>query len=467
MSLIKGGRMGGVLRWLLQVDRPVPPRSDEEIAAEVARNYHWNFGVNLLDGAAFWFGFSFASASTIMALYVSKLTSSPLAVGLLAVIAQAGWFLPQLFTANAVEQLPRKKPVVVNLGFFLERLPTWFWVVAALVAVQWPVLALTVFMVGFAWHNLGAGAVAPAWQDLLARCFPVNRRGRLLGTTMFIGAAAGALGSALSAWLLANLTFPTNFAVTFAIAASAITISWLFLALTREPVQPVTVPPQSNRQYWSGLPQIVRQDHNLRRFLIARMLMAFGSLGAGFVAVAAVARWHVPDSTVGVYTGALLVGQTVGNLTLGWMADRYGHKFSLEIAALASFTAFALAWQAPSASWYYLVFALMGVSMGAVIVSGILVVMEFCEPGRRPTYVGIANTSVGLVSILAPLLGAWLASVSYSWLFAVGAAVNLVAFFVMHWKVREPRWADVAYVDSGLTGEEQRARASESEQGIA
>ena len=46
-------------------------------------------------------------------------------------IAQAGWFLPQLFTANLTEQLARKKPVVVNLGLFLERLPVWLMVAAA------------------------------------------------------------------------------------------------------------------------------------------------------------------------------------------------------------------------------------------------------------------------------------------------------------------------------------------------
>ena len=39
-------------------------------------------------------------------------------------IANGGWFVPQLLTANTVEQLPRKKPVVVRLGFLLERLPS-------------------------------------------------------------------------------------------------------------------------------------------------------------------------------------------------------------------------------------------------------------------------------------------------------------------------------------------------------
>jgi hypothetical protein len=110
----------GTLRWLLQTGRPVPPRSDEEIAADVERNYRWNFSVNLLDTAGFMFGFSFISATTIVPLFISKLTVSPLPIGIAAVIAQSGWALPQIFTANSVERLARKKPILVNLGFSLS-----------------------------------------------------------------------------------------------------------------------------------------------------------------------------------------------------------------------------------------------------------------------------------------------------------------------------------------------------------
>ena len=40
---------------------------------------------------------------------------------------------------------------------------------------------------------LGAGVLAVSWQDLIARTFPVNRRGRLLGLTQFLGAGMGTL----------------------------------------------------------------------------------------------------------------------------------------------------------------------------------------------------------------------------------------------------------------------------------
>ncbi len=433
----------GAVAALLQLNRPVPPRTEDEIAAEVARNYPWNFAVNLLDGANFWFGLSFVSSSTIAPLFVSKLTTGSFAVGLVAVIANGAWFLPQLFTANFVERLPRKKPIVINLGFFLERLPMWLLVVASLAAGRSHALALVLFFIGYAWHGLGAGVIATAWQDMIARCFPVEQRGRFFGITNFVGAGMGAAGAGLSTWLLKTFAFPTSFTYIFIIASVALSLSWFFLALTREPVEPITAPKQSNRQFFARLPDILRRDHNFRRFLVARSLMTLGGMGWGFVTVAAVRRWGVPDSTVGIYTAAHLLGQTVGNLAFGFLADRFGHKLCLELGSVAATCAFALAWLAPLAGWYYVVFALLGVTLSSLLVSGILVSLEFSEPQRRPTYVGLSNTVVGLVGVTAPLLGAWLADVGYGWLFAASALVNLAALVAMRWWVREPRWMGV------------------------
>jgi len=429
------------LRWLLELDRPVPVRTKAEIAAEVERNYRWNFGVNLLDGAFFWFGASFASSSTIVPLFISKLTSSPFPIGLAAVIAQAGWYLPQLFTAAPVQRLARMKAVVVNAGLFLERLPLFVLVLSAVVAGQSPTWGLILFLVGYAWHSLGAGVVATSWQDLIARCFPVNRRGRLFGATQFVGAGMAALGAGFSTQILKGFTFPTNFVYCFVIAAIGISLSWVFLALTREPVQRSDAPQQSQRQFWASLPGIVRQDQNFRHFLVARLLLALGGMGWGFVTVAAVQRWHVPDGTVGLFTVSLLIGQTFGNLSLGFLADRVGHKLSLELGTVAASLAYTLAWAAPSPEWQYLVFALLGIASASIFVSGILMVMEFPSPDHRPTYVGLANTATGLVSMLAPMIGAWLASIGYGWLFALAAAINLAALAALHWGVREPRRA--------------------------
>jgi MFS family permease len=417
--------------------------ADPTIEATVEQNYRWNLIVNVLDGTTFWFALSFISSSTIAPLYVSKLTDSPLALGLLGMIAYGAWFLPQILTAGWIEGRERVKPIVIRVGFFLERLPAWLLVVSALVAARSPALALVLFFGAYIWRGLGGGAVGPAWQDLIARCFPVARRGRFMGTANALGTAAATGGAALSTWLLASLAFPSQFVALFTIAAVCITLSWFFLSLTREPAYPAAVR-GSTRSTLAGLPHIIRTDANFRRFLGARALVALGGIGTGFVTVSAVQRWGVPDRTVGIYTAALWLGQAVGNIFFGLLADRHGHKLSLELGTLAAAVAFAVAWLAPAPAAIYVVFALVGVYSSTLIGSGVLVALEFSAPERRPTYVGITNTTAGMANITAPLLGAWLAGYSYQWAFAASCLAALAGWAAMHWWVREPRWTGVS-----------------------
>jgi MFS family permease len=435
-----------LVRRLLVLDQPHPALSDAEVAAEIEQHYRWNFLVNLLDVATFWFGFSLISATTIVPLYIRQLSDSQLPIGIVAVVAQASWFLPQLFTANVVERLPRKKPVIMWFGLLLERLPMLLMVLSAVIATRRPTVALVVFLIGFAWRGFGSGITATSWQDLIARCFPVTRRGRFMGLSLFAGTLAGTGAAALSAWLLESFPFSRNFAYNFGIATLFLMLSWAFISMTREPRVPARATRRTSREFVAELPEIMRRDHNFRHFLLARTLLAFGALGTGFVTVAAIDRWAVPNSTVGLYTAALLIGQAVATPTFGLLSDRFGHKVTLEMGALAAVGAFALAWLAPSPVWYFVVFALLGIQNGAIVVAGILVIMEFARAEKRPTYAGLANTAVGIASVAAPLVGAGLAVAGYGWLFAISAVITLASWVLLHFWVREPRYAPAADV---------------------
>jgi MFS family permease len=432
-----------VLRWIMQLDRPSPVLSDAEISAKLEADYTWNFVVNLMDGGFFFFGYSFVTASTILPLFLSKLTTSPLPFALLAVFAAGGWALPQLFTANIVERLPRMKPIVVNLGLFFERLPIFVFVLAALVAGRFPLLAIVLLIGAFAWHVIGAGLVAISWQNMIARCFPVNRRGRLLGMQSLLGAGTGAAGAGFSAWLLQAFPFPTNFVYTFGIAAVTIMISWFWLALTREPAQVVTASRRGIGEYLSQLPALFRADRNFRNFLLTRALMAVGGMSGGFITVSVVERWQVADSMVGLFTTVLLIGQTVGSGVIGLLADRFGHKLALQIGIGAFCLSYVMAWLAPAAAWYYAVFALQGIASGVMMVSGILMVMEFCSPEQRPIYIGVTNTGLGIVGMAAPMVGAAVAGTSYPLLFGVSTLFYGAAFLGMWALVKDPRRATV------------------------
>lgn len=438
MALLSGSHP--LVRRLLALDRAYPAFEGQALREEVERNYRWNLGFNIAEVALFFLGASFVASTTILPLFISKLTSSTLAVGAVALLAQGGWYLPQLFTARLTERAPRMLPIVVNIGLFSERLPLFVLALAAWVAVDAPAAALVLALWAYAWHTLGAGAIGPAWQGLVTRCFPVDRRGLFMGVGSFVGTACGAAGAAASAALLARLPYPANFTAVFAIGATFILFSLVFLAQVREPVPAERPPAQSSQAFWQGVRQIVRDEHNFRWYLIARLTMGLGGMGLGFVTLSALRVWSVSDATVGVYTALNLVGQAAGMLTLGLLADRRGHKLSLELATLAASAACGLIIWSPGPQVYLAAFVLIGFGLGGLINSGIMLTLEFAPPGRQPTYAGLVNTGLGLTGLAAPLAGAWLAARSFDLLFGAALLFNLAALGVLRLRVRDPRF---------------------------
>ena len=153
--------------------------SADNLAAQqlIEKNYRWNFVVNTLDGASFWFGMSFISPTVILPLYVRHFTTSPVLIGLISFLATSGYLLPQLFMANAVEHAPRKKFFPVTLGFFLERVPVLLMGPAAFfLAAARPELALAAFFLLYAWFRFGSGVILVGWQDMIAKIIPLERR---------------------------------------------------------------------------------------------------------------------------------------------------------------------------------------------------------------------------------------------------------------------------------------------------
>jgi MFS family permease len=226
----------------------------------------------------------------------------------------------------------------------------------------------------------------------------------------------------------------------------------VFLVFLREPPSHAEQSKPEKRPGLAHMWEIVQTDLNFRQYLIARFWTMIGSMATGFITVYAVQTWQAPDSTVGRFTAALLLGQTAGNLMAGVVADRLGHKLPLLIGSVAQVSAMIWALLARTADGMYLVYFLLGMHAGIHVVCGLLVSMEFASSDRRPSYAGIANTAVGVGSIVAPLLGGWIATAGYPPLFAASACAALIGLMWLALAVRDPRRVSVQAQAAGEAG---------------
>jgi MFS family permease len=414
---------------------------ETEAAPLIEKNYRWNFTVNVLDGATFWFGMSFLSSAVILPLFVSHFTSSPVLIGLIAFLTAAGPLLPQLLVAKAVAHAPRKIVFPAYIGFFVERLPLIILPAAVwLLADGPPIWALIAFFILYAWHCGGVGVILVGWQDLIAKIVPADRRGRFFGITNFIGNGTGILGALGLPFLLLISDFRTGFTLAFGVAALCMLVSWGFLLLTREPAIESSLTAPTWLDYLASLPSIVRQDGNFRRFLVSQSLTALSGMSSGFLLVHAVRIGSLNDAQAGAFTVWLQAGLALANLGFGFLADRFGHRRGLEWGLLLNVGSLLLAWLLAAPWAFSLIFFLRGAMSAAQFISGSALVYEFSAAEDRAVYLGLANTIPGLVGALAPLLGGFLGGLlGYPMLFAISAAAALAGWAVYRFGVGDPR----------------------------
>jgi MFS family permease len=354
------------------------PKVRDSAREMIRRNVLFNMIVNIADGGWYGFGLGFASFVTILPLFVSTLTDSTVLIGLIASIHWVGWQIPQLFTANRVARLPRYKPMAL-LMTIQERWPFWgLMLVAAAIPLIGRDLALALTMLMVIWQALGAGFTATPWQSMIAKIIPPERRGTFYGFQSAVANLAQSGTAVAAGVVLAAVDYPVNYALCFFLAGIGMFLSFGFLAMTREPEVPV---PETAHRTWraffAGLLDILRWDSNFRWFIAARTFAHVGAVGTSFYTIYAVRQFDMSPQIAGVMTGILMFTQVIASPLLGLLGDRFSHRVMFMISLLLTGLGALMALTAPDLSWFYVIFALSGVTNSMLWTTGIALTSEF------------------------------------------------------------------------------------------
>jgi len=300
--------------------------------------------------------------------------------------------------------------------------------------------ALTLTFIILIWQGLGAGFMANAWQSMVAKIIPSDWRGTFFGAQAGLANGLMSVAAVSAGTILFRVHDPLNFAICFTLAFVGMGISMGLMGLTREPVDTEKTIPEYQPSPWKGGLEILRRDRNFSAFLVVRLLAQFATMGFAFYILYGLRRFGMSDLTAGFLTAALTITQTIANAVMGWLGDRFGHRAMLIAGSVAITLSSLLAWGAPSLNWMYLVFILSGLANVAYWTIGMAITTEFGNEETRPTYIGLSNTLVAPFTIIAPLLGGWIADTAgFQATFMVSAVGGLVIAGLLIWLVRDPR----------------------------
>ena len=393
------------------------------------------------DYGMFIVGLSFASQATILPAFAAYLGAPNLLIGAIPAVMTMGWFLPSLFASGHTQTLARRLPFVLRYTLW-ERLPYLVMAATAIfIAERAPTLALGLLLLMLLTATGVGGALMPAWMDVVGRSIPLGIRGRFFAVASVGASAAGFAGSFGTAYVLATVPPPLSFGLCFLAASACLAISYAALLRVREPDTAVAAAPVALRAYLARVPGLLRNNRNLSWFLTARAFAIVGMMATGFYTVYGLRVWGASPVEVGVFTTLLLAGQTVGYVTLGWLADHAGHRLVIIAGIAAALTANLTALTAPSLGLFSVVFVLAGIQMAAVALSSHNVMLEFAPTlDEQPTYIGLGATAMAPVAFAAPMLAGLLADAAgFAAVFVTATVCAFVALCLLVARVRDPR----------------------------
>ena len=416
-------------------------RPEDKVPASVAKNFRHNAIINTLDISFFFMSDSFWNINTIMPVFAATLTDNPFIIGLMPAIVNAGWFLPQMFLASRVTHTRKILPLSIRLGV-AERIPYLFFPFLALAIPNiGKSTALILLILLTTWRGIAGGMSALPWQEVMARVIPISHRGRFFGFSRVFGQGAGILGSVITGLILANLSYPRNYALGFGVAVIIQWLSFFSYIQNREPepeqvIQPAldTEPPKAKKTAidFRMFGRILKQDANFRLYLIARSISFIGNMATAFIAVYAIKTFNLPDEQAAIFTGVILASGVLGYAFWGAVGDRIGPKKIMVLSFICWFSALLVAIISKNIWLYYLVFALFGLYHSGVGVGDSMLIMELGEESLRPTYLGMGRTLTGSFLLLAPVLAGLLVDqFDYNFMFIVSAFFIAIATLLM------------------------------------
>lgn len=174
---------------------------------------------------------------------------------------------------------------------------------------------------------------------------------------------------------------------------------------------------------------------------VATFFDAFDALAIASVLPAIVPMWKLTPPQIGLLISAGFLGQLLGALFFGWIAEKYGRMTGM-IWSIATFAVMSLVC---AFAWNYeslLIFRLIqGFGLGGEVPIAAVYISELARSNVRGRFVMLYELIFPVGIVAASLLGLWVVpTLGWHYMFLVGAIPAVLVLFLRRVLPESPRW---------------------------
>lgn len=383
---------------------------------------------------------SFMDVDTIIPSMLIKAGGGSFSLGLLTAIMLGGSSLMQLVFAGFLSGKDYKKKYLLT-GIYLRTLALASLAVLFFISDEMAPAAIIIFIFIFISIFSFSGAFANvSYVDILGKSILSQKRKKFFTMQQTFNSVGLLVSALIVRELLKYFNYPGNYTILFVMAALLLSIASGGFWMIRE--MPSTKKPgKSLAGFFRMIPAEVKNNRNLKYYLILINLMGLGMSILPFFILLARDKFGLSDTSVGNYLVFRISGMLVISLLIFKFSHKSGYKNILFAGLSAGIILPPLALFLSDYQFFYqFVFILSGAffSMYKIAVSGILI--EISNDDNRAVYAGIAGAGNILPAIFPLIAGTLIALFGYWVVFLFVSGVLLTAIpFVSQMNCKTPQ----------------------------
>lgn len=378
--------------------------ANDAVLARRERYYRRNYITLLFESFFFTFSLTMFSYTTVLPVYVSKLTADTMFVSLISVLYYGLGYGASVFSAviGVNARSPKWASVWVCM---LQRVGFALILLSAYMARGNAGGALALFFVSFGAYSVSAGMASPMFAQLVGTSIHRNT-GSFYGSYSLVGAASGVLASAVMTRIFERSAFPEDYKRIFLIGTvTALAASLVVAVGIREVTDDRDTRTIRFRELLPLMAGLLRGDRAFAGYVAVKALVGAAEFSIPYFIVRVGALDDAPAGFVGTMTTVLLVSNMLAGKVMGWLGDRRGPRSILTAACASGAAAAAIALWMPNYLWGFPMFVLVSLASQGVYLSGSLAAIGYSHRVRTPLYSSVIGLVSSPVYIAASLLG--------------------------------------------------------------